>query len=146
MYYFLMFIVCIHLLPFFILYPSNTPLTIGHNNCLSLRFESIPAFFGSGYVAPANFQNSNMNKGRWTQGKHMIFMQEYEKYGNDYMWEIFFHRCEVGGRIFIPPNLHLHSCCFCWVRCRHCSDYDGRAASGNYEARGAKWRGITKLE
>ncbi len=26
-----------------------------------------------------------MNKGRWTQGKHMIFMQEYEKYGNNYM-------------------------------------------------------------
>jgi hypothetical protein len=46
---------------------------------------SIPAFFGSGYVALASFQNNNMNKGRWTQGKHMIFMQEYEKYGNNYM-------------------------------------------------------------
>ncbi len=38
MFYFLMFIVCIHLLHFFILYPSNTPLTIGHNNNLSLWF------------------------------------------------------------------------------------------------------------
>jgi hypothetical protein len=46
---------------------------------------SIPAFFGSGYVAPASFLNNNMNKGRWTQGKHMIFMQEYEKYGNNCM-------------------------------------------------------------
>jgi hypothetical protein len=46
---------------------------------------SIPAFFGSGYVAPASFQNNNMNKGKWTQGKHMIFMQEYEKYGNNCM-------------------------------------------------------------
>ncbi len=26
-----------------------------------------------------------MNKGRWTQDKHMIFMQEYEKYGNNCM-------------------------------------------------------------
>ncbi len=26
-----------------------------------------------------------MNKGRWTQGKHMIFMQEYEKYGKNCM-------------------------------------------------------------
>jgi hypothetical protein len=80
-----MFIVCIQLLPFFILHPSNTPLTIGHKNRLSLRFVLLPAFFGSGYVAPASFQNNNMNKGRWTQGEHMIFMQEYEKYGNNCM-------------------------------------------------------------
>jgi hypothetical protein len=46
---------------------------------------SKPAFFGSGYVAPASFQNNNMNNGRWTQDKHMIFMQEYEKYGNSCM-------------------------------------------------------------
>ncbi len=26
-----------------------------------------------------------MNKGRWTQDKHKIFMQEYEKYGNNCM-------------------------------------------------------------
>jgi hypothetical protein len=45
---------------------------------------SIPAFFGSGYVASATFQNNNMNKVRWTQGKHMIFMQEYEKYTHRY--------------------------------------------------------------
>ncbi len=81
-----MFIVCIHLLPFFIHYPSNTPLTVGHNNHLSLLFVfyTIPAFFGSGYVAPA-FQNNNMNKGRWTQDEQKIFMQEYEKYGNNCM-------------------------------------------------------------
>jgi hypothetical protein len=46
---------------------------------------SIPAFFGSGYVAPASFQNNNMNKGRWTQDEHKIFMQDYEKYGNNCM-------------------------------------------------------------
>ena len=26
-----------------------------------------------------------MNKGRWTQDKHKIFMQVYEKYGNNWM-------------------------------------------------------------
>ena len=88
-----------------------------------------------------------MNKGRWTQGKHMIFMQEYEKYGNNYMREIFFHKCEVGGKNIYPAKpTSTHSYCFCWVRCRYCSDYEARGASGNYEARGAKWRGITKLE
>ncbi len=46
---------------------------------------SIPAFFGSGNVAPAGFSNNNIKKERWTQDKHKIFMQEYEKYGNNCM-------------------------------------------------------------
>jgi hypothetical protein len=46
---------------------------------------SIPASFGSGNVASASFPNNNMKKGRWTQDKHKIFMQEYEKYGNNCM-------------------------------------------------------------
>jgi hypothetical protein len=46
---------------------------------------SIPAFFGSGNVAPAIFPNKNINKGRWTQDEHKTFMQEYEKYGNNCM-------------------------------------------------------------
>jgi hypothetical protein len=55
-------------------------LTIGHKIACHCNLFSIPAFFGSGYVASANFQNNNMSKVRWTQGKHMISMQEYEKY------------------------------------------------------------------
>jgi hypothetical protein len=39
------------------------------------------ASFESGNVAPIN----NMNKGRWMQDKHKIFMQEYEKCGNSCM-------------------------------------------------------------
>jgi hypothetical protein len=46
---------------------------------------SIPASFGSGNVAPASFLNNNMNKGIWTQDEHKIFMQEWEKYGNNCM-------------------------------------------------------------
>ncbi len=77
----------------------------------------------------------------------MIFMQEYEKYGNNYMREIFFHICEVGGiNIYPAKPTSTHSYCFCWVRCRHCSNYEARGASGNYKARGAKWQGITKLK
>ncbi len=37
--------------------------------------------FGSGNVAQIN----NINKGRWIHDKHKIFMQEYEKYGNNCM-------------------------------------------------------------
>jgi hypothetical protein len=46
---------------------------------------SIPASFGSGNVAPASFLNNNMNKGRWTQDKHNIYIQEYDKYSNNCM-------------------------------------------------------------
>jgi hypothetical protein len=39
---------------------------------------SIPASFGSGNVAWASFTNNYIHKGRWTQDKHKIFLQEYE--------------------------------------------------------------------
>jgi hypothetical protein len=45
----------------------------------------MPAPFDSGNVAPANFQINNINKGRWAQEEHKIFMQEYETYGNNCM-------------------------------------------------------------
>jgi hypothetical protein len=40
---------------------------------------SIPASFGSGNVALASFSNNKINEGRWTQDKHKIFLQEYER-------------------------------------------------------------------
>jgi hypothetical protein len=46
---------------------------------------STPATFGTGDVALAGFPNNKINKGRWTKEKHNIFMQEYEKYGNNCM-------------------------------------------------------------
>jgi hypothetical protein len=67
---------------------------------------SIPAFFGSGYAAPASFQNNNMNKGRWTQGEHMIFMQEYEKYGNNCMQIAKFLSTRT------PAQIKKHAECF----------------------------------
>jgi hypothetical protein len=46
---------------------------------------STPASFGTGDVAPASFPNNEINKGRWTEEEHNIFMQEFEKYGNNCM-------------------------------------------------------------
>jgi hypothetical protein len=40
--------------------------------------------FESGNNVQANLPNNNINKGRWTE-EHKIFMQEYEKYGNNCM-------------------------------------------------------------
>jgi hypothetical protein len=45
----------------------------------------VPASFGSGNDVPTSFPINNVNKGRWAQDKHKIFMQEYEKYGNNCM-------------------------------------------------------------
>jgi hypothetical protein len=66
----------------------------------------MPASFGSGNVAPASFPINNMNKGRWTQDKHKIFMQEYEEYGNN---------CMQIARVLstrTPAQIKKHAECF----------------------------------
>jgi hypothetical protein len=37
--------------------------------------------FESGNNQQANLLNNNINKGKWAEEEHKIFMQEYEKYG-----------------------------------------------------------------
>jgi hypothetical protein len=37
--------------------------------------------FESGNNEQGNLLNNNINKGKWTEEEHKIFMQEYEKYG-----------------------------------------------------------------
>ncbi len=62
---------------------SNIPLAAGHTiacHCICLL---CLVLFDSGNIAPASFTINNINKGRWTEEEHKIFMQEYEKYGND---------------------------------------------------------------
>jgi hypothetical protein len=66
----------------------------------------LTASFGSGNVAPASFPINNINKGRWTQEKHKIFMQEYEKYGNN---------CMQIARVLstqTPAQIKKHAECF----------------------------------
>ncbi len=46
---------------------------------------SILASFVIGDVATGSFPNDDINKGRWTQDKHKIFLQEWEQYGNNCM-------------------------------------------------------------
>jgi hypothetical protein len=60
-------------------------LVAGHTNHLSLRFVFIPASFGSENDAQASFLINSINKGRWIQKEHKIFMQEFDKYGNNCM-------------------------------------------------------------
>jgi hypothetical protein len=45
----------------------------------------VTSSFESGNNVPAHLPHKNIYKGRWTPEEHKIFMQEYEKYGNDCM-------------------------------------------------------------
>ncbi len=68
-----------------ILHLLNIPLAAGHTNPLSLQFVFCLVYFGSGNDALASFPNNNINKGRQTHDKPDLFMEEYEKYGNNCM-------------------------------------------------------------
>jgi hypothetical protein len=81
-----MFIVCYYL--FFITYSSSVEHSIGRWAyqllLIAICFLCL-VLFGSENVALASFPINNINKGRWTQDEHKIFMQEYEKNGNNCM-------------------------------------------------------------
>jgi hypothetical protein len=62
--------------------------------------------FESGNNVQANLPNININKGRWTEEEHKIFMQEYEKYGNN---------CMQIGKVLstrTPAQIKKHAECF----------------------------------
>jgi hypothetical protein len=66
----------------------------------------MPASFGSGSDALASLPNNNINKGRWTQEEHKIFMEECEKYGN---------YCMQIARVLstqTPAQIKKHAECF----------------------------------
>jgi hypothetical protein len=66
----------------------------------------MPASFGSGNNVPTSFPINNINKGRWTQEEHKIFMEEYEKYGNN---------CIQIARVLstqTPAQIKKHAECF----------------------------------
>jgi hypothetical protein len=43
----------------------------------------MPVSFGTENDAPSSLPNNTINKGRWMPEEHKIFMEEYEKYGNN---------------------------------------------------------------
>ncbi len=62
--------------------------------------------FESGNNEQANLPNNNVNKGRWTEEEHKIFMQEYEKYGNNCM------QIEKVLSTQTPARIKKHAECF----------------------------------
>ena len=62
--------------------------------------------FESGNDEQANLPNNIINKGSWTEEKHKIFMQEYEKYGNN---------CMLIAKVlstWTPAQIKKHAECF----------------------------------
>ncbi len=55
---------------------------------------------------PASLPNNTINKGRWMQEEHKIFMEEYEKYGNN---------CTLIAKVLstrTPAQIKKHAECF----------------------------------
>jgi hypothetical protein len=62
--------------------------------------------FESGNNEQANLPNNNINKGRWTEEEHKIFIQEYEKYGKN---------CMLIAKVLntqTPAQIKKHAECF----------------------------------
>ncbi len=79
-----MFILCSYLL--FLIHSLSVKHCIGHWAYQLLVIAiCFLLFFWSWNVALAGFPNNDINKEWWTQDEHNIFMQEYEKYGNNCM-------------------------------------------------------------
>ncbi len=102
-----MFIVCYYL--FFITFSSSVEHSIGHLTyqllLIAICFLCL-VLFGSENVASTSFPINNINQGRWTQDEHKIFMQEYEKYGNN---------CMQIARVLstrTPAQIKKHAECF----------------------------------
>jgi hypothetical protein len=102
-----MFIVCDFL--FFITHSSSVEHSISrwaYQSLLIVICCLCLVLFGSGNVASASFPINNINIGRWMQDEHKIFMQEYEKYGNN---------CMQIARVLstqTPTQIKKHAECF----------------------------------
>ncbi len=73
---------------FFIIHFSSVKPCIGrwkYELLVIAIFSLCLVLLGSENVGLASFQIKTINKGRWKQEEHKIFMQEYEKYGNNCM-------------------------------------------------------------
>ncbi len=102
-----MFIVCCYL--FFITHSSSVEYSIGRWAYLSIVIAVCflcLLLFELGNGTSASLPIKNINKGRWTQDKHKIFMQEYEKYG---------YNCMQIAKVLstrTPAQIKKHDVCF----------------------------------
>jgi hypothetical protein len=67
---------------------------------------SLPVFLLLENDVPASLPNNTINKGRWMQEEHKIFMEEYEKYGNN---------CTLIAKVLstrTPAQIKKHAECF----------------------------------
>jgi hypothetical protein len=67
---------------------------------------AVSFLFESGNYVQVNLPNNNISKGRWMEEEHKIFMQEYEKYGNNCM--------QIAKVLSIqtPAQIKKHAECF----------------------------------
>jgi hypothetical protein len=66
----------------------------------------MPVSFGIKNDAPSSLPNNTINKGRWMPEEHKIFMEEYEKYGNN---------CILIAKVLstqTPAQIKKHAECF----------------------------------
>jgi hypothetical protein len=66
----------------------------------------MPASFDPGNNILVKIPNNNINKGRWTPEEHKIFIEEYEKYGNNCMLIAKVLRSQT------PAQIKKHAECF----------------------------------
>jgi hypothetical protein len=91
---------------FIIICLQNIPLSTVPNICLSLQFVFNACFFGTENDVLDSLPNNTINKGRWMEEEHKIFMEEYEKYGND---------CTLIAKVLntrTPAQIKKHAECF----------------------------------
>jgi hypothetical protein len=78
--------------------------------------------FESGNNEQSNLRNNNINKGRWREEEHKIFMQEFEKYGNNCMLIAKVLSTQTLAQIkkhaecFFKQNLKTNSAAVKWYR------------------------------
>jgi hypothetical protein len=66
----------------------------------------MPVSFGIENDTPSCLPNNTINKGRWMSEEHNIFMEEYEKYGNN---------CTLIAKVLstrTPAQIKKHAECF----------------------------------
>jgi hypothetical protein len=76
------------------------------NICSSLQFVFYACFVGTENDVPGRLSNNTINKGRWMPEEHKIFMEKYEKYGNN---------CTLIAEVLnnrTPAQIKKHAKCF----------------------------------